>query len=80
MNVIKLTLAAATLSVGLAASASAMPLAPLGTVDVGGVKTDQVRLVCNRWGRCWRTGGYYGFYRGGYHRGYGAYGRGYRPW
>ena len=42
---------------------------------------EQVRLVCNEWGRCWRTGpryyryGYYGprrFYGPGY--GYGYYG------
>ena len=75
MNTIKLTLAAATLTVGLAASASALPIGKIGTVDVGGIQADQVRLVCNRWGRCWHTRGYgYGYgYRGGYRRGY--YGR-----
>lgn len=69
MNVLKLTLAAATLSVGLAASASAMPLSNLGTVDVGSAQVDQVRLVCNRWGRCWRVGGW-GYRRYGWRRGY----------
>ena len=68
MNIIKLTLAAATLSVGLAASASALPVGNLGTVNVGGIQADQVRLVCNRWGRCWQVGGY--GYRGGWRRGY----------
>jgi hypothetical protein len=32
------------------------------------IQADQVRLVCNRWGRCWHVGGYR--YRGGYRRGY----------
>jgi hypothetical protein len=68
MNIIKLTIAAATLTVGLAASASALPVGNLGTVNVGGIQADQVRLVCNRWGRCWHVGGY--GYRGGWRRGY----------
>lgn len=59
-------------------SASAFPVAPLGEVAS---PVEQVRLVCNQWGRCWRTGpryyryGYYGprrFYGPGY--GYGYYG------
>jgi hypothetical protein len=73
MNVLKLTLAAATLTVGLAASASALPLPKLGAVDVG-TQVDQVRTVCNRWGRCWWVpGGYYGYgygWRGGYRHGW----------
>jgi hypothetical protein len=72
MNIIKLTLAAATLSVGLAASASALPVGNLGNVKVDGIQADQVRLVCNHYGRCWHVGGY--GYRGGYH----GYRRGYR--
>ena len=79
MNIIKLTLAAATLTVGLAASASALPVGNLGTVNVGGIQADQVRLVCNRWGRCWQGGGYrvYRVYRGyGWRRGW----RGHRRW
>jgi hypothetical protein len=78
MNIIKLTIAAATLTVGLAASASALPVGNLGTVDVGGIQADQVRLVCNRYGRCWHTGGYaYGY---GYRHGYHGYRHGYRHW
>ena len=68
MNNIKLTIATATFTVGLAASASALPVGNLSTVNVGGIEADQVRLVCNRFGRCWRTGGY--AYRGGWRRGY----------
>ena len=58
--------------------ASAFPVAPLGEVAS---PVEQVRLVCNEWGRCWRTGpryyryGYYGprrYYGPGY--GYGYYG------
>jgi hypothetical protein len=56
MNVIKLTLAAAALTIGIAASAAALPVAKLGAVEVDGIQADQVRLVCNRWGRCWHTG------------------------
>ena len=64
MNILKLTLAAATFSVALAASASAMPVGNIGSVDTGisSAQPEQVRLVCNRFGRCWRTGGY--VYRG----------------
>lgn len=82
MRIVKLTLAAAALSVGCVVSASAMPMQSLGT-EVTGNQVDQVRLVCNRWGRCWHVyGGYRGYY-GGYgwrrHYGYGwGYRRGYR--
>jgi hypothetical protein len=72
MNAIKLTLAAVTLTVGLATSASAMPLPNLGTADIG-TQADQVRTVCNGYGRCWWVPGGYGYgygYRGGYRRGY----------
>ena len=74
MNILKLTLAAATFSVALAASASAMPVGNIGGIGsgVGSAQPEQVRLVCNQWGRCWRVGGY--VYRGG--RGW--RGRGYR--
>ena len=58
MNIIKLTFVAASLTVGLVASASALPFDRLGTVNAGGIQADQVRLVCNRWGRCWHVGGY----------------------
>ena len=73
MNLIKLTFAAATLVVGFAASASAMPVGKLSGADTG-AKPEQVRLVCNQWGRCWHVRGYEGGYRYGYGGGY----RGYR--
>ena len=70
MNMMKLTLAAATLTVGLAASATAMPIQKLGT-EAAMPQVDQVRLVCNRWGRCWHVPGWrgaYGYYPGWRHR------------
>jgi hypothetical protein len=76
-----------------AASSSAMPIGHLGNAASSASDVQDVRLVCNRWGRCWRTGprryygpryyappayGYYPY--GGYYRpyGYGGYGYG-RP-
>ena len=59
--------------------ASAFPVAPIGQAAS---PVEQVRLVCNEWGRCWRTGpryyryGYYG-QRRYYGPGYGYYGRPY---
>src|SRR6187549_1854370 len=54
MNVIKLTLVAAALSLGLTASSVALPVDRLGAlVQEHGVQADQVRTVCNQWGRCW---------------------------
>ena len=67
MKLAKLMVAAAALVMGLAASASAMPVQKLGT-EMTGVKTDQVRLVCNRWGHCWHVGGWGYGYGYGYHR------------
>jgi len=49
----------------VATTASAMPVAPLPADAVSNI--DQVRWVCNPWGRCWRRPNYY-------HGGYGAYG------
>ena len=55
-------------------AASAFPAAPFGDVVS---PIEQVRLVCNEWGRCWRTGpsyyrsGYYAPRRYGYGYGYG---------
>jgi hypothetical protein len=82
MSALKIVLAAATISGGLlaATAASAMPVAPLPSDQIANV--DQVRWVCNPWGRCWwRPNVYYGgygfygprrFYGGyGYRRGYG---------
>jgi hypothetical protein len=50
MDIIKLTLAAATLTIGIAASASVLPVDKLGAAEVDGIQADQVRLVCSRWG------------------------------
>ena len=42
-------------------TASAMPIAPApATPDVAGV--EQVRMVCDVWGRCWWRPNYYGYY------------------
>jgi len=58
----KLTLAVAALVIGLGtASATAMPVDNLAGVGTG-LKVDQVRIVCNAWGRCWRPNYYYGAY------------------
>jgi hypothetical protein len=81
MNIIKLTIAAATFTVGLAATASAMPV---GKIAPGATtQAEQVRLVCNRWGHCWRTGGYYrtyGYRSYGWDRGYHRGWRHHRHW
>jgi hypothetical protein len=50
-------------------TASAFPVAPLNETASS---IEQVRLVCNGWGRCWHTGPR--FYRYGYYRPY------YRPY
>src|SRR5258708_34336939 len=69
-----------------ATNASATPIAP-PLAPISGV--EQVRLVCNDWGRCWRQPDYYrpyGYYRRygdddwrhrRYREGYGYYGRRY---
>ena len=69
-----------------ATCASAMPIAP-PVAPTSGV--EQVRLVCDEWGRCWRQPDYYrpyGYYRRygdddwryrRYREGYGYYGRRY---
>ncbi len=73
-----LAVGAATLFVSTADAAPLMPTAP--AIDNG---VENVRLVCNEWGRCWRVRGpRYGYgygYRGsyGYAPDYG-YGYGYR--
>jgi hypothetical protein len=60
---IAILLSAAALA-GLAiSSATAMPIAPPAP-PISGV--EQVRLVCNEWGRCWRRPDYYSPY--GYYR------------
>ena len=47
MDIIKLTLAAATLTIGIAASASVLPVDKLGAAEVDGIQADHVRLVCS---------------------------------
>ena len=65
---------AAVSTVGIGA-ASAFPIAPIGQAVS---PAEQVRLVCDQWGRCWRTRPRY--YRHGYAPrrfygpGYGYYG------
>ncbi|MBR0828734.1 hypothetical protein JQ596_24665 [Bradyrhizobium manausense] len=70
-------LVAASLFGALAASpaASAMPVAPAPQVapDV-----EQVRMVCDIYGRCWWRPNYYGYY-GGPRRYYGPRYYGYAP-
>jgi hypothetical protein len=87
---LKIGLVAASLFGALAASpaASAMPIAPApATPQVSDV--EQVRMVCNQWGRCWWRPNYaYGYGGPGYYappryyaprpRYYGYYG--YRRW
>src|SRR5260370_4057682 len=64
----------------LASAASAAPLNPAAVGTPEASKIDQVRLVCNEYGRCWRTRGprYYRSYDDddGYYvrRSYGYYG------
>jgi hypothetical protein len=80
---------AAVLAAFGATTASAMPMtSPVGPTS----NVEQVRLVCNEWGRCWRQPDYhrpYGYYRYRYgdddwreryryRDGYGYYGRHYR--
>lgn len=60
---LKIGLVAASLFGGLAASspASAMPVAPApATPQVSDV--EQVRMVCDAWGRCFWRPNYYGYY------------------
>jgi len=84
MKVTALLLAAGGLLTLATTASSAMPIGNLGNAATSGSDVQDVRLVCNRWGRCWRTGRYYGpryrpYY--GYGYGYPAYGYGYgRPY
>lgn len=57
-----------------AGAASAMPVAPNPSAAIA--QTEQARVVCNEWGRCWRTGPRYGYpgYYYGPRRHYGHYG------
>ncbi|MDB5518315.1 MAG: hypothetical protein JWQ17_5073 [Tardiphaga sp.] len=67
-------LGGAALSAG---TASAMPIGLATNTDIAS-NIDQVRLVCNAYGRCWRTPGYY--YGGPVYRPYGYGGGWHRGW
>ena len=80
MSPVTLAIAAAALATGLTVSASAMPIQKLGT-EATGVTVDQVRLVCNRWGRCWHVPGWRrGYYGYGYRHPGWRYHRWHRHW
>jgi len=87
-NVTRSFLAAAAISISSIGSVSAMPVNNLA--GVGERHVQDVRLVCDRYGRCYNTrrayrstpyygGGYYSGYAPGYYSGYGPgyYGPGY---
>jgi len=67
MSKLKLALMAGLLATGLGAGAQAMPAANLAAVDTAAAP-QQVRWVCNAWGRCWwrpnRWYRPYAYYRG----------------
>ena len=56
----------------LASAATAAPLNPTAVGTPEASNTEQVRLVCNQFGRCWRTRGPRYVYRN-YDSGYGSY-------
>ena len=62
---IAVLLSSAALAALAATGASAMPIAP-STAPASNV--EQVRWVCDEWGRCWHQRDYYRPY--GYYRGY----------
>jgi hypothetical protein len=86
--VLAVLLSGAALASLAATSATAMPITTPAAPTSG---VEQVRLVCNEWGRCWRQPDYYrpyGYYRRyddnddwrdryRYREGYGYYGRRY---
>jgi hypothetical protein len=54
---------------------------PVGHIAPGASSNiEQVRLVCNRWGHCWRTGPSYGYRAYGWDRGYHRGWRHHRNW
>jgi hypothetical protein len=79
----KMVLLACAATVGLAMASGAASAMPNGMT---GIKSDssaeQVRWVCNPWGRCWRQPNYYGAYGyyGGGPRFYGPRWGGRRGW
>lgn len=80
---LRMALLAAAAAIGLAASAGSASAAMtngLAGVKATSASTEQVRWVCNRWGRCWRRPNYYAYgYYGPRYYGYGpGWGWGYR--
>lgn len=78
---LKMALLGAAAAIGLAASAGSASAAMtngLAGVKAPSASTEQVRWICNRWGRCWWRPNYYGAY--GYYgpRRYYGYGPGWR--
>jgi hypothetical protein len=60
---IAILLSSAALAALAASSADAMPISPPGAPTLN---VEQVRWVCNEWGRCWHQRDYYrpyGYYR-----------------
>jgi hypothetical protein len=55
-------LGAAALSPGVASAAMPNGLPNVGAVANQSANVDQVRYVCNAWGRCWWRPNYYGAY------------------
>jgi len=78
MTKLKLACATALLFGSLVGTASAMPVAPLPANAISNV--DQVRWVCNPWGRCWWRPNYYGYYGYAGPRYYGGWGWRHRGW
>ncbi len=80
---LKLTIAGLVALGGVALSAGTASAMPNGLVAPGGVnqsgQVEQVRLVCDEFGRCWRRPGYgygprWGYGRPGPRYGFGGYG------
>jgi hypothetical protein len=60
MTKLAVSLLAGAAALAVTSSAQAAPLMPTAPVVDNGI--ENVRVVCNEWGRCWRTRGpsYYG--------------------
>jgi hypothetical protein len=64
MTKIAVSLLAGAAALAVTGTAQAAPLVPTAPVVDNGV--ENVRVVCNEWGRCWRTGGPRHFYGDSY--------------
>lgn len=81
----KVTFAILGLStLGAVAAASTVASAmPISSFAIPSSNAEQIRYVCNEWGRCWWRPNYrpYGYYGGPrYYGGYGGYGGWHRGW